>query len=87
MNARPIRAPGPASVQGVSTPHQRLFIRTMFGQLDLDTRYMGASHRRFFKAAKLPPPEANASIDAVLCGFTRAQASALIEVLRPEVRN
>lgn len=68
-----------------STPHQRLLVRTMFAQIDLCTRYMTAGHRRFFDSAKVPPPEPNASIDAVLCGLSRAQAAALIDALRKEV--
>lgn len=68
-----------------STPYQRLYIRTMFAQLDLDTCHITRFHRRHFAAAQLPQPEAGASIDAVLCGLDRAQAIALINALKPEV--
>jgi hypothetical protein len=70
-----------------STPHQRLFIRTSMQQLDLDALYMTALHRRFFDAAHIPQPDANARLDSVLCGLTREQASALISALRKEIPN
>ncbi len=68
-----------------STPIQRLYIRTMFGQLDLDTRNMSTFHRRFFTSAGVPQPAPNADLDGVLCTFTRDQANALIAVLKTEV--
>jgi hypothetical protein len=69
----------------VSTPHQRLYIRTSMQQLDLDTTHMTAFHRRFFEAAGLPQPDPDARIDAVLCALTKTQASALITALRKEI--
>lgn len=78
-------AGGRAVRRAPSTPHQRLYIRTLMTQLDLDTRYMSAFHRRFFAAAKLPEPAPNASIDAVLCGLSTREASALIAALVDEV--
>lgn len=68
-----------------STPHQRLYIRTLMQQLELDTLRVTPLHRRFFDAAKLTQPAADARIDAVLCALTRMQASNLIDALKPEV--
>lgn len=84
MSAQPISVTRqPAS--SISTPHQRLHIRTLMQQLDLDTRHMTGLHRRFFKAAALPQPEPNAHIDAVLCALKKHEASALIGALKAEV--
>ena len=69
---------------GISTPHQRLYIRTLMRQLDLDTRYVTAAHRRFFEAAGISP-EPNSGIDPVLCNLTKSKASALISALKKEV--
>jgi hypothetical protein len=68
-----------------STPHQRLYIRTLMTELDLDVQHMTADHRRFFTAASLNQPEPNARIDAVLCGLKKTQATALILALKAEV--
>lgn len=92
MNS-PLPAPGAfAATRGPrntwstpSTPHQRLYIRTLMQQLELDTLRMTLFHRRFFEAAKLTQPAPDARIDAVLCGLTRLQASSLIEALKKEV--
>jgi hypothetical protein len=68
-----------------STPHQRLHIRTLMAQLDLDTARMTADFRRYFDAAGLPQPPADESVDAVLCGLTRQKASALAAALMKEL--
>lgn len=68
-----------------STPHQRLFIRTQMGRLELDTRRWTLFHRRLWTAAHLPEPGLGTDVDAHLCALTRTQASALIEVLRKEI--
>ena len=73
------RKPGPAS------PHQRLYIRTLMQQLDLDVRYVTSAHLRFFRAAGLPEPEPGSNVDAVLCGLTTHSASALAGALKKEV--
>lgn len=68
-----------------STPHQRLYIRTLMQQLELDTRYMSAFHRRFFDRARIAQPSPNADIDSVLCAISKREASALAQALRDEV--
>jgi hypothetical protein len=72
-------------VGGISTPHQRLYIRTLMQQLELDVLHMSGLHRRFFTAAKIEQPDPNSRIDAVLCALSKGQASALIDALKAEV--
>ena len=78
-------AAGRAVTNGPSTPHQRLYARTLMRQLDLDTRFFAAGHDRFFLQAKLIRPERGADVDAHLCGLTRSQISALLQALKAEV--
>ena len=68
-----------------STPHQRLYIRTLMRQLELDTLRITLFLRRFWEAAKLPEPALGTELDAWLCSLTRAQASALVAALKAEV--
>lgn len=72
-------------VTKLATPHQRLYVRTLMEQLDLDVSYVTLMHGRFFVGARIPKPEQGSRIDAVLCALTWAQASALITVLKKEV--
>jgi hypothetical protein len=67
-----------------STPHQRLYIRTLMQQLELDSTYMTLFHRRFFDTALIAQPDPNARIDAVLCALSKTQAHALIGALQEE---
>lgn len=78
-------AAGRAVNNAPSTPHQRLYIRTLMRQLELDSSYMTMFHRRFFEAAQIECPDPNAHIEAVLCALTKTQASALATVLQAEV--
>lgn len=68
----------------LSTPHQRLYIRTQMQRLELDTLRCTLFHRRLWTAAKLPEPALGTELDAYLCSLTRAQASALIAELAKE---
>jgi hypothetical protein len=67
------------------TPHQRLYIRTLMDRAEPDSYHACLMHRRFFEAANLPAPTPGAKLDPTLEALTRAQASALIGVLRKEV--
>lgn len=80
MIARTVRLP-----EGRATPHQRLYVRTLMQQLELDVSYFTLMHRRFFEAAGLPAPELDSRVDAALCALSSAQASALITALKKEV--
>lgn len=78
-------AAGRAVSNGPSTPHQRLYARTMMRQLELDTQRFSAAHERFFLRAKLIRPERGGDVDAHLCAMTRTQISALLQALKAEV--
>ena len=68
-----------------STPHQRLFIRTLMREAELDTFTITLMHRRHFEAASLPAPEPGARVEDVLGALTKGQASALAGALQKEV--
>lgn len=68
-----------------STPHQRLYVRTLMQQLSLDTSRTTLLHRRHFEAANLVPPENGCPVDDFLCALAKAEISALISVLKAEV--
>ena len=68
-----------------STPHQRIGIRLLMADLDIDTWRMTPEYRRFLAAADVTQPERNVRIDAVLCRLTKAQATALLAALQSEV--
>ena len=68
----------------LSTPHQRLYIRTLGTQLDLDNRRVTLFHGRFFEAAGIPAPPLGTDFDAFLCALTKAQASALATAMKEE---
>jgi hypothetical protein len=70
-----------------STPHQRLYIRCLCQQLDLDTRRVTLFHRRFWASAKLPEPPLGTDFDAYLCSLTKTEASRLAAVIKEEVPN
>ena len=69
----------------LATPHQRLYIRTLLRQLDLDVDYVTSLHTRFFKAAGIAVPDSGRRIDALLCALNKTQASALASALKAEV--
>lgn len=83
---QPVTMPQRLHLQAAaSTPHQRLYIRTLMRELDLEVGRMTRAHRRFFAASGLAQPEPNERIDAVLCRMTKAQAVALSLALKAEV--
>ena len=67
------------------TPHQRLYIRTLMQQLELDTHRATLFHNRFWERARIPAPPLGIQLDPVLCELTKAQASALAAALKSEV--
>lgn len=71
-----------ARYAGAATPHQRLYMRTLMDRLDLALDRITLLHRPIFEAAGLPAREPGRQVDAVLCELTKAEASALIEVLK-----
>lgn len=68
----------------LSTPHQRLYARTLMRQLELDTQRISLMHRRVFEAANLTVPASGDDVDAVLCALTAAQISTLVSALKEE---
>lgn len=74
-----------AALTSLSTPHQRLYVRMLLAQLELDSRRFGIGHRRFWLGAGLPEPVIDSDIDSNLCALNRAQAGKLINSLRAEV--
>lgn len=64
-----------------STPHQRLYTRTLLRELELPVNQVTIMHRDLFAAAGVDWRD-GASMDATLEGLTRAQASRLIDKLR-----
>lgn len=76
MNLQPI-------MKGPSTPHQRLFIRTLLRQVELPTDFITLSHLHLFRSAGgVPEPREGRGVDDVLTELTKTQASSLIQVLR-----
>lgn len=70
-----------------STPHQRLYARTLMRELDLDTARITLMHRGYFEAAEVAFPEAGTDVDAALCALTKAECSALVMALKAEARD
>lgn len=68
-----------------SRPHQRLYIRTLLQQLDIDTLHAGADFIAACERAKVPAPGFGARIDSVLVRLTCDQAKALAGQLAREV--
>jgi len=77
--------PNRVAITSPCTPHQRLYIRTLLAQLEIDTRRCTIIHRRFWLGAGLQEPALGTDLDAHLCTLTRVQASALVAELRKEV--
>lgn len=69
----------------IASPHQRTYARTLMQQLDLDARFIGLAHARFFLAAGLVRPRDGESVDAALSALSKTQISALIGALTKEV--
>lgn len=76
------RAPVGAAAAQPSTPHQRLYARTLMEQRDLPTTWIGVHHGRFFRAAGLEPRSIGRRVDAVLEELTRAEIVRLCDALR-----
>lgn len=77
-----MRPTATTALTGGSTPHQRLYVRTLMRDLGLATGRFTYQHRTPFKSAGLPEPVFDADIDAHLCALSRKQASALIDALK-----
>lgn len=65
-----------------STPEQRDYIRRLLDATELSTDRFTYQHRIPWKDARLPEPPFNGDIDAHLRTLSKAQASALIRVLK-----
>lgn len=74
-----------ATRSGNSTPHQRLHARTLMRELSLDARFITRLHDRYFRVASIALPRHGDEVDAVLCGLTKAQCSALIGAFKAEI--
>lgn len=72
---------------GASTPHQRLYIRTLMRELELSTHRFTYQHRGPFADAGLPEPVFDGDIDAHLRTLTKVEASALIKSLLKRAPN
>jgi hypothetical protein len=80
------RAPAGDAGRSPSTPHQRLYARTLKDQLGLSTIDVASAHNRHFKAAGLEPRGIGRRVDAVLVELTRGEIARLIESLRQHQR-
>ncbi len=69
----------------LATSHQRLYVRTLLRQLELDTQVITTFHLRFFRDAGLPPPTPGDHIDPLLCALTKTRISALASAFKKEV--
>jgi len=67
------------------SPHQRLYLRVLMQQLELDTLRLTLMHRRFFEDAKVQFPGAGTDVEHVLSSLSMADASALIRAMKAEV--
>ncbi len=67
----------------LSTPHQRLYIRTLMRGMELPTDTVTVMHRNRFKRAGVPFNDGK-PLDAELCALRKEQASALIKTLLKE---
>lgn len=76
------RAPVGAAATHPSTPHQRLYARTLMDQLDLSTIVISARHHKYFRLAGLEPRGIGRRVDSVLADLTRAEILRLCETLR-----
>ena len=72
---------------GKATAQQRLYARTLMQRLELSTHRFGFQHRSAFKAAGLGEPPLDKDVDAHLCALSKAEASALIKVLRARLED
>ena len=64
----------------MSTPHQRLYARSLMHELDLSTREITTMHAPVLKSAGLQA-RGGEDVDAWLCGLTKGQCSDLINAL------
>lgn len=69
----------------LSTPQQRLYIRCMFRQLELDTRRATLFHGRFWQGANVTEPPLGTDLDAYLCALSKVEATRVIRALEKEV--
>lgn len=67
---------------GNATSNQREYVRNLMARLELPHDVITLMHAHAFRDAGLQPREAGRSLDAVLGELTRAEAQALIEVLK-----
>lgn len=72
---------GPGGSQP-STPHQRLYARSLMEQRGLSTLFIVAGHQRYFRLAGLGERALDRRVDAVLEELTRAEITRLCEALR-----
>jgi len=63
------------------SPHQRLYIRTLFEGQELPLDYITKLNFRPFEKARLPLPTEGKRVDGVLEALTRKQAAQLIDAL------
>jgi hypothetical protein len=77
------RAPAGDAGRSPSTPHQRLYARTLMEQAGVSTITIGDQHERYFRRAALEPRAAGRRIDCVLKELSRAEIARLIDALRP----
>lgn len=68
----------------LSTPHQRLYIRTLLREQELPTDVITTLHRRAFEQARVELPAQGLSLDLALCALNRLQASQLIDALKQQ---
>jgi len=68
-----------------STSYDRLTIRTLLADLDLDTVRATLYHERIWKAAEIPAPPLGVDLDTFLRSLTRAQIRRVAAAMKAEV--
>lgn len=76
------RVPAGDVARQPSTPHQRLYARSLMDQRGLSTICIAAAHQRYFRLAGLGERALGRRVDAVLEELTRAEITRLCEALR-----
>lgn len=72
----------PGAQTGPATSNQREYVRNLMARLELPLDFITLMHAQAFREAGLRPRDAGRNLEAVLLELTRAEAQALIEVLK-----
>ncbi len=78
-----VTKPVASTANSPSTPHQRLYARTLLREQELPVNKVTVMHRDLFARAGIEWKD-GADLDGTLCACTRAQISRLIDQLRED---